>query len=283
MNKNEVIEVRVEELNPFNEDIFRLYEGSRLDEMVTSIKNSGVINPIIVRETADGLQILAGHNRVNAAMIAGLKVVPAYNKGEVTDHVARWIVTETNLMQRGFKELSLLEKAACISVRHMAMKHQGIQPELIAEIESLSADESHTRVKLGKAFEMSGRNISRYVKIHELTDEMKTVIEAGFVGFAAAVHLSYLTREHQWMVAGIITELGCKVNEEESISLQKLEEGDYLTEDAVYSVLGTEPGIMKRGVRLSGDLLVRFFKSGDDREHVREVVEKALEAWFERT
>lgn len=94
--------------------------------MVESIKEYGVITPLIVRPKEYGkYEILSGHNRANSAKIAGLTKVPVVIKEELTDEEAMLIVTETNLMQRAFSELSHSEKARILTERHCAIKYQG--------------------------------------------------------------------------------------------------------------------------------------------------------------
>ena len=74
---NGIVSIPVEEIHPFHDHPFRLYEGERLEDMVQSIRDHGVLNPVIVRKAARGYEMLAGHNRTNAAKIAGLKEIPA--------------------------------------------------------------------------------------------------------------------------------------------------------------------------------------------------------------
>lgn len=84
------------QLVPFAKHPFKLYEGERLDEMVESIKNFGVIVPIVVRKKGLEYEILSGHNRVNAATLAGLKEIPSVIKEGLSQEEAILIVTETN-------------------------------------------------------------------------------------------------------------------------------------------------------------------------------------------
>ena len=93
----------IDDLVPFADHPFKLYEGERLDDMIRSIRERGVIVPIIVRPNeADNYsyEILSGHNRVNAAKIVGLEKVPVIVKTGLSDDEANLIVTETNLVQR---------------------------------------------------------------------------------------------------------------------------------------------------------------------------------------
>ena len=74
---NGIVSIPVEEIPPFHAHPFRLYEGERLEDMVQSIRDHGVLNPVIVRKAARGYEMLAGHNRTNAAKISGLTEIPA--------------------------------------------------------------------------------------------------------------------------------------------------------------------------------------------------------------
>ena len=124
--KKGTTEVDISQLVPFSNHPFKLYEGPRLNDMVESIKEYGVITPLIVRPKEDGkYEILSGHNRANSAKIAGLTKVPVVIKEDLTDEEAMLIVTETNLIQRSFSELTHSEKARILTERHDAIKEQG--------------------------------------------------------------------------------------------------------------------------------------------------------------
>ena len=99
---NGIVSIPVDEIHPFHDHPFRLYEGDWLEDMVQSIKAYGVLNPVIVRKVARGYEMLAGHNRTNAAKIAGLAEVPAIVKTDLSDEEAYVYVIETNLLQRSF-------------------------------------------------------------------------------------------------------------------------------------------------------------------------------------
>ena len=122
---NGIVSIPVEEIHPFHDHPFRLYEGERLEDMVQSIREHGVLNPVIVRKAARGYEMLAGHNRTNAAKIAGLTEVPAIVKTYLSDEDAYVYVIETNLLQRSFAELLPSEKAAVLVARYEKISSQG--------------------------------------------------------------------------------------------------------------------------------------------------------------
>lgn len=122
--KGGVTMLDIDSIKPFHNHPFHLYEGDRLDDMVESIRDHGILNPVIVREIDDGYEMLSGHNRQKAAKIAGLKKIPAIIKYDLPDTDAYVYVIETNLMQRSFSDLEISEKAAVLKERYDKVLYQ---------------------------------------------------------------------------------------------------------------------------------------------------------------
>lgn len=114
-NNNDIRLLQIESIKPFHNHPFYLYEGERLEDMVESIKEHGVLNPVIVLKTEDGYEMLSGHNRQNAARLAGLKTIPAIVKAGLTEVEAYVYVIETNLMQRSFYRYGDFGKGGCVA------------------------------------------------------------------------------------------------------------------------------------------------------------------------
>ena len=108
----------VKSIQPFHDHPFHLYEGERLEDMIASVKEHGVLNPVIVQKLDTGYEMLSGHNRWNAAKLAGLKEIPAIVKTDLSEEEAYVYVIETNLMQRSFSDLAISEKAAVLKARY---------------------------------------------------------------------------------------------------------------------------------------------------------------------
>ena len=85
VSENGILQIAIDKITPFHAHPFRLYEGERLADMVQSIREHGVLNPVIVRRTKKGFEMLAGHNRANAAKLAGLKEIPTIVKDKLTE------------------------------------------------------------------------------------------------------------------------------------------------------------------------------------------------------
>ena len=160
---------------------------------------------MLFRSKGDGkYEILSGHNRANSAKIAGLTKVPVVIKEDLTDEEAMLIVTETNLIQRAFSELTHSEKARILTERHDAIKEQGRRTELINEIEKLYKTDNiqensdlgqidpkeFTRDKIGDQYDLSPRMVSRYLRIDTLIAELKERLDNNEIPFTAAVDLS---------------------------------------------------------------------------------------------
>ena len=136
----QITNISIDKLRPFSRHTFKLYEGQRFTDMVGSVKANGIFIPIIVQpiEFEDGFyEILSGHNRTEAAKAAGFTEIPAVIRKHLTRDEAMLIVTESNLIQRSFANLSHSERAAAMSMHHEAIKSQGKRTDLINEIENL--------------------------------------------------------------------------------------------------------------------------------------------------
>lgn len=127
----------VDKIKPFHDHPFHLYEGERLDDMVESIWEHGVLNPVIVRKKGRGYEMLSGHNRQNAARIVGLTEIPAIVKEGLTDEEAYVYVIETNVIQRSFTDMAPSEKAAVLSARYEKVITQGKRNDILREIEEI--------------------------------------------------------------------------------------------------------------------------------------------------
>ncbi len=198
----------VDKIEPFHDHPFHLYEGERLDDMVDSIREHGVLNPVIVWKKGGGYEMLSGHNRQNAAKIAGLTEIPAIVKDGLSDEEAYVYVIETNVMQRSFTDLAPSEKAAVLSVRYEKVISQGRRNDILKEIEEIGTygHDVHrlkSRDTIGEEYGMTGRNIARYMRVQKLEEPLKGRLDDGTLPLVAAVDLSYLSEKEQEVVSGL--------------------------------------------------------------------------------
>ena len=281
-----IVTIPVDEIHPFRDHPFRLYEGEHLEDMVQSIREYGVLNSVIVRKTARGDEMLVGHNRTNAAKIAGLTEVPAIVKTDLSDEDAYVYVIETNLLQRSFAELLPSEKAAVLVARYEKISSQGKRNDIRQEIEVLEETCGHDVHKsqkshdgLGEEYGMTGRNIARYMRLDRLIPEFKDAVDKGTLAMVAAVDLSYLNVKMQKMIQQVAEAEGKRLKPKQAVELRKM--GKEITKEAVESVLAGKEQKKPQSVsvKLPVELYEKYFGQMDAGE-VQEIMEKALEGYF---
>lgn len=296
----EVRMIPVREICPYHEHPFRLYEGERLENMVESIREHGVLNPVIVREMGNAesrYEMLAGHNRLNAARIAGLETVPAIVKKDLPDEEAYVYVVETNVMQRSFAELLPSEKAAVMSSHYQKMCGTMRRDEILRELQELQGKKAQhssgghndhrtdggkvrTRDLVAAEYGFSSRNAARYLRINYLIQPFKELIDDNRMALLAGVDISYLREDEQLMVWRFVDSCGWEVKPKTAAKLR--ERSGSLTEQVVAEAF-EEPKKSCAGIsiRINGELRNRYF-DGMEKQEILTVIDRALEAWFER-
>ncbi len=291
LKENEVVRIAVEQLVPFHEHPFKLYEGQRLDDMVESIKEHGIMIPILVREHKDKYEILSGHNRLNAAVMAGLKEVPAIIKVGLTEKEAYTYVIETNLIQRGFSELLPSEQAAALAVEYDKVISQGKRNDIIREIEKLSGIEStfgqtdqkmNSRDSISNEYGMSGSKMARMLRINHLVQQFKDMVDMNAIAKGAYFHISFLPEEKQLWVFRAVDEYGYKISEDIAKMFRESEE--MLTEQYVMDTVndlinGKKKEKKFQSVKLDTTVYHRYFSEVEPKEAVS-IIEKALDMYF---
>lgn len=271
----------VDRIKPFHDHPFHLYEGERLDDMVESIREHGVLNPVIVRKKGKGYEMLSGHNRQNAAKIAGLSEIPAIVKEGLTDEEAYVYVIETNVIQRSFTDLSPSEKAAVLSARYEKVISQGRRNDILQEIEEIGTcghdvHKSRSRDGIGEEYGMTGRNIARYMRVDKLIRAFKDRLDAGELTLTAAVELFYLPENEQTSVA----ETGSAVNEKAAKAIRAA--AGELTEDKLEEILHPPKASAPAkavSIKIPAEAEEKYF-SGMKAKERTDLVMKALEAWY---
>lgn len=289
--ENGVQQIQLDAIKAFHDHPFRLYEGDRLQDMVESIREHGVLNPVIVQKTDKGYEMLSGHNRARAAKMAGLKEIPAVVKEGLTEDEAYVYVIETNIMQRSFSEMFPSEKAAVLVARYEKVISQGKRNDILREIEQLDGEggtcghdvhKSRSRDRMGEEYGMTGRNIARYMRIDRLLPGFKGELDSGRMTLVAAVNLSYLPEEEQENVFLLHNKRKMKIDAELAKKLR--EESGQLTEEKVGEILDAVEKKRPKGngsvsLKLPKEICSKYFE-GMDAGQMVDVVEKALEAWF---
>lgn len=281
--------IQIKNIQPFHDHPFHLYEGERLEDMIASVKEHGILNPVIVQKIDGRYKMLSGHNRMNAAKLAGLKEVPAIVKTDLSEEEAYVYVIETNLMQRSFSDLLISEKAAVLKARYEKESCQGRRNDIIEEIARLEGKEVEvtrghgdhrmkTRDTIGKEYELSGSSVGRLLKLNDLIKPFKDMVDRGALYTKVALQLAFLPEEEQNMVYSVMKEKKTKVTIDMVMKLRS--HSGSLTDAMVRRYLSTEP-VKKKCYKVPARIVEKYFV-GMDPNKVDSIVEQALEAWFHK-
>ncbi len=225
--------------------------------------------------------MLSGHNRQNAAKLAGLTEIPAIVKEGLSDEEAYVYVIETNVIQRSFTDLAPSEKAAVLSARYEKVISQGRRNDILQEIEEIGTcghhvHKSRSRDGIGEEYGMTGRNIARYMRVDKLIRPFKDRLDAGELTLTAAVELSYLSEDEQIIVA----EKDAAINERAAKSIRAAagELKEDKLEEILHPVRGSAPA-KAVSVKIPAEAEEKYF-SGMKAKERTDLVIKALDAWF---
>lgn len=278
----------IKKIRPFHDHPFHLYEGDRLEDMVASVREHGILNPVIVQEIDGGYEMLSGHNRMNAAKLVGLKEIPAIVKTDLSEEEAYVYVIETNLMQRSFSDLLISEKAAVLKARYEKGACQGKRNDIlkeIAKLEGKTLDDTtcghgdhklKTRDSIGKEYELSGSSVGRLLKLNDLIKPFKDMVDRGALYTKVALQLAFLPEEEQDMVFRVMNEEKTKITSEMVANLRS--HSGSLTEAKIKRYLSKNP-IKKKCYKVPARIVEKYFE-GMDPNTVDSIVEQALAAWF---
>jgi ParB family chromosome partitioning protein len=298
-HKRVIISIALDKLTPYKGHLFRLYEGERLDDMVTSVKANGVLVPIIVRKVDETLEILSGHNRVNAAKLAGLDEVPALILENISEEDAQVYVIETNLMQRSFSDMTHTEKAAVIALHHSKMFSQGKRNDILEQIKMLEnphehvenetslqvGEKLHSDKKVAEMYSLSRVNVFRYLRIQQLIQPLKSRLDNDEFAFIPAVTLSFLKEAEQELVDDCTERNGLTVDMKKAAALRQFSEKGKLNGESVYRILSGETTPKPNRtpmVKVDKAVYAKYFTANQPAKEVQAIVEKALEMYFEQ-
>lgn len=293
-----VQQIPCDQLHPYHNHKFEMYTGERLEDMIESIRENGVLLPIIVQPDGEGYEILIGHNRWNASKLAGLPTVPAIIKTGLTVDEAEMYVIESNIMQRGFENLHISEQAAVIALRHSEMFSQGKRNDILRELSLLENPDAEaepvtlnplgskldTSQEVGKEYGMSKGSVVRLIRIDKLIDELKALMDSGDIAIRAGVELSFLSAEAQAVVAEQAENFKINIKKAKSLREAADGEGNIDRDTMIRIITGTvEVKPKLKSVKISSDTYTRYFSEGVKTKEISETIERALQFYFANT
>jgi len=194
-------EIEIGRISPFPNHPFKVLDDEKMDILVDSIRENGILNPVIVRPDKSGnYEMISGHRRLHAAGIVGLKKVPAIVK-EMTDDEATIIMVDANVQR---EEILPSERAFSLKMKMDAMRRQGKRSDLTSgnDCQKWSSDE------LGESVGLKGRQVRNYIRLTYLIPEMLEMVDTKKITFVVAVEISYLDEQIQKWVWEYVNDNG---------------------------------------------------------------------------
>lgn len=280
--KDKVTELKISHLKDYKGNLGEnRYSKQDLEDLVESVKINGIIQPLVVRplEENDEYEIILGHHRRDAALLAGLNTVPCLINDDLDDDTAELLFMDSNL-QHGFEKMSHSEKAELIYRRNEALKRQGRRTDLNPDDETKSVDEE---------FHLSRSSIQRYLRIYKLSDELKQKLDDGKIGVKIAVDLSFISEDCQRFISDLINNEDLKIDKKMSEKMKKVAERNALDENTILKIInGKEDDkektektkSKKKAIKVSKKVLEKYFIPEQDQKEIDKVIDEALKLYY---
>ena len=268
----EIRQMSVSELKPFEAQPFKVLMDESMDELVQSIKESGVLSPLVVRPHKDGgYEILSGHRRATACKLAGREKVPVIVRN-LDDDMATIFLVDSNLQR---ENILPSEKAYAYRLKLEAMKRQGQRSDLTSsQFGTKLRSDSILAQQVGE----SRNQIQRYIRLTELIDPLLDMVDDKKLPINSAVELSYLGSKAQSDVVKAIEREEATPSIEQSAKIRRFAESGILSAKAIDRIM-REQKPEKRKVTLKEDMLNQYFPEDFTVKQIEETLVKLLENW----
>ena len=264
VNDNQVSELPITLLMDFDKHPYRVEDDERMLELSESIREQGILSPIVVRKKSDiCYEIISGHRRKRGAQLAGLETVPVLIK-DLSDDEATIAMVNANLQR---EHLYPSEKAKAYKMKYDAMKHQG-------------KNGGRSLKKLEEESGESQMTIHRLLRLNELIDELLPFVDTGRVGLSQAVDISYLSKEAQGWVLNAMQTNGVRITMKQSARLKDCAQRGELSSVMTALILGgKDRAANKKQITLRRDKIRSFFDADVTDDFIENTIFQLLEKW----
>lgn len=271
----EIKPIPLSELKPFSEQPFKVLENEDMEQLVESVKENGVLSPIVARPHPEGgYEILSGHRRVKACEIAGITEVPVVVK-DLDDDTAIILLVDSNLQR---EHILPSEKAFAYQMKLEAMNRQGKRTDLTSDQIGQKLDGLTSRDELAKQIGESPIQIQRYIRLTNLVDKLLDMVDNKDIAMNAAVELSYLSAKAQCEVLEAIEIEDTAPSIEQSKKIRKFFDEGRLNPDVILSIM-QEQKEEKIKITLTDDKLKKYFPKSYSKQKIEDTIIKLLEDW----
>ncbi len=264
------------DLHPFEGHPFKVLDDELMEQTVESIKQIGVVSPLIVRPDPEGgFEILSGHRRLHAAQLAGLEKVPVIVK-EMDDDAAIIFMVDSNLQR---ENILPSERASSYKMKLEAMKHQAGRPskendsQLGNNFGKLSSEE------MAEELGTSKNQIFRYIRLTNLIPEILDMVDEKKIAFNPAVELSYLKPSEQKEFLEAMDYAQASPSLSQAQRLKKLSQEGGCTLDAMCEVMNEIKKDELDHVTIKNEVLRKYFPKSYTPKQMQDTIIRLLEKW----
>ena len=251
--REQVQQIPIGELFPFKNHPFKVLDDDSMSDTVESVKQYGVLSPLIARpRPKGGYEIISGHRRQHAAALAGLETLPVIVR-QMDDDAAIILMVDSNLQR---EHILPSERAFAYKMKLDAMKNQGTRSDLTSTqvVSKLRSNE-----KLGAENNQSRETVRRFIRLTNLIPELLDMVDNKTVSFNPAVELSYLSPEQQQEVIRAMDDTQNFPSVSQAKRIKKLAQDGTFTTETVVAIMGEEKKSELDTVTIKNDTLRKYF------------------------
>lgn len=277
--REKVMDISLTEISEFPGHPFKVKVDEAMLEMAESIKQYGVLVPGLVRpKPSGGYEMVAGHRRMKASELAGMETIPCIVR-ELEDDQATIIMVDSNLQR---EQISPSEKAFAYKMKLEAIKRQGARTDLTSEQVAQKLPNKTSRQVIAEQAGESPHQISRFIRLTELTPSILEMVDEKQIAFNPAVELSYLAEKEQQALYDTMQAEDCTPSLAQAQRMKKLSQEGRLNDDVIYTIMTEEKPNQKEKLSIKGERVDRFFPRDYTTKQKEDLIVQLLETWHRR-
>ena len=277
MKKQDFKVLKTKDLYPFPDNPFHVAEDETLSELAESIKEFGIVTPIITRpkEDGNGYEVIAGQRRVRASELAGINTVPAFVLPLDRD---RAIIT---LVDGNLQRENILpsERAFAYKMKSEAMKRQGFRTDLTS---SQVVTKLRTDDKVAQGFGVGRMTVQRFIRLTELIPPILRMVDEGKIALTPAVELSFLKKDEQENLFATMESEEATPSLSQAQRMKSLSQSGRLDMDTIFAIMTEEKGNQKETLKINTSKLKKYFPKNTTPKQMEETIIKLLERELQR-
>ena len=274
VNLSKIREIPIAEIDEFPDHPFKVLMDEDMEQLVDSVRRSGVMTPATVRQKEDGrYELISGHRRKKACELAGLETLKCEVK-ELTRDEAIIVMVESNLQRT---TILPSEKAFAYKMRLEAMNRQGQRSDLTSVPVAQKSENKTSREKLGELVGESQDQVRRFIRLTELVPEILQMVDERQIAFRPAVELSYLTEGQQYTLLEAMEYSDATPSLAQAIKMKKFMQEGKLTDEVIQSIMQEEKPNQKEKPPFKDERITKLIPKSIPRGQETDFVVKALE------